>query len=325
MMAEPLKATFFTLRRRDRAVLLPATIVLLVIVALIVAGFIALNWNTLTHLAEFVPTMAQQDPEEVDQTAAMNFVFGMFGLFGTGLLFLFPLYVALAAYEAACLRWMIRGEAPGLFGLALNNDTWRVYGVYWVWFVGQMAVSMACSMVLLPFMFADMGELARSQDPDAAWRWQLKFQLISLVQYVPLLLLGPRLAPAAATAIARRRFSFFEAWSATEDRYFAMLGSFALITVPAIAIYVAVSLGASLAYYGSWAEVVAMWTRPPTPEQAREAWQAGLTARSLTISAVSLGVILVLWLVWTLLSFGINARAAMAALDEGKIQVDPAD
>ena len=119
-MAEPLKATFFTLNRRDRAVLLPATLVFLVAIALIIVAFAALNWGTLLHLQDiFTKTGAN---EQVSEEQSLNMVTGAFGLMGWALLFAFPIYLTVAAYEAACLRWMIRGETPGLFGLTIDND-----------------------------------------------------------------------------------------------------------------------------------------------------------------------------------------------------------
>jgi predicted metal-binding membrane protein len=126
-MAEPLKATFFTLKHRDRAVLLPATLVMIVLVALIVAAWAALNSRMFALMFELTQLGSGQANEE----QALAMFSGMMGLFLSTFLLLIPLYIVVAAYEAACLRWMIRGEAPGLFGLTLNNDTWRVWGVYW--------------------------------------------------------------------------------------------------------------------------------------------------------------------------------------------------
>jgi hypothetical protein len=42
-MGEPLNATFFTLKKRDRGVLLPATFIMVVLMALIIALFVAFN------------------------------------------------------------------------------------------------------------------------------------------------------------------------------------------------------------------------------------------------------------------------------------------
>lgn len=229
-MAEPLKATFFTLKHRDRAVLLPATLVMIFVVALIAAAWVAINWGTLAQIFEL-----SRDPgAQTDETQSVRLLTGVMGIVGSAFLILFPLFIALASYEAACLRWMIRGEAPGLFGLTLDHDTWRVWGVYWCWLVAQMAVSFVTSIVMIPFMFMMVGEIAAqgpNPDPQLAWDLQVKMQALSLIQYIPLAFIGIRLGPAAATSIARRRFSFFEAWTVTSDRFAALLGSWALLWV----------------------------------------------------------------------------------------------
>ena len=152
-MAEPLKATFYTLNHRDRAVLAPATIVLAVIVCALAAAFVALNWNTLSHFRDIFSLTAGQakDPER-----AFAFVGGVFGLMGGAFLLMIPLYLALAAYEAACLRWMIRGEAPAPFGWRFDHDMWRIYGIYWCWVIAHFVVGMAVGILIMPFMFATM-------------------------------------------------------------------------------------------------------------------------------------------------------------------------
>ena len=48
-------------------------------------------------------------------------------------------------------------ETPGLFGLTIDNDVWRVCGVYWCWFIAQMAVGMAMSILMFPIDVHDDG------------------------------------------------------------------------------------------------------------------------------------------------------------------------
>lgn len=232
-MAEALDATFFTLKRRDRAVLLPATLVMIVIVGLIVAAWVGLNWRTLSLLVETfknIPFGVGETPDQVDETQMLDLVTGMMGMFVSTVLLLIPYYIAIASYEAACLRWMIRGEAPGLFGITIDNDVWRVWGVYWCWMIAGLVVGTMASILMIPVMFTMMGDVAaqgQEPDPEAMWELQIKLQALSLVQYVPMALLGIRLGPAAATSIARQRFSFFEAWEVTRDRFWALFGAYA--------------------------------------------------------------------------------------------------
>jgi len=317
-MSEPLKATFFTLQRRDRAVLLPATLVFIVIVALLVGAFVALNWGRLLGLYEFIQSTPAQQPSDEQ---AGQFMWSVFGLFGGAMLLSFPIYLTIAAYEAACLRWMIRGEAPGLFGLTIDNDVWRVWGVYWCWLVAQMIVSFAMSIATMPLMFMMMGEMMRDPSPEGMMRWQLTVQLpLSLLQYLPLIFIGVRFGPAAATSVARKRFSFVDAWKVTEDRFWSLFGSFALLWVIAWLLIVAASIPVVLQM---WPHFWSMWSTPS--EDAMQAYfNAYLARETLVRIGIGYGVMAVVGLWLALMSYGVNARAALVALDEGKIQADPA-
>lgn len=316
-MAEPLKATFFTLRRRDRAVLLPATIVFLFIMALILAAFVALNWGTFVH---FRDVMLQADPQrQMNEQEGAQFVTRFFGLFGMIFLFLFPIYIAIAAYEAACLRWMIRGEAPGLFGITIDNDVWRVWGVYWCWLIAQFAIGMAMSIVTMPMMFMTMGEIMGDPTPEAMMRWQLTVQLpLALLQYIPLIFIGIRLGPAAATSVLRNRFSFFEAWTVTRGRFWALFGShFVLWLLLGIVMTIVIGGAYAIALSDLLPRMLASWPGVGPEEIAERVF----TPLGLTVFGAAYAAYGVLFLVYSVLAFGINARAVLAARDEDKITV----
>ncbi len=315
-MAGPLKATFFTLQRRDRAVLLPVTLVFLVIMAVIIGAFVALNWGALVHMFQLFSTAGANETMSEEETARM--VFGMFGFIGMAFLFMFPIYLAVAAYETACLRWMIRGETPGLLGLTIDNDVWRVYGVYWCWFIAQFVVSFAMSILTMPLVFMMMGEMMRDPSPEAMMRWQLTVQLpLSLLQYLPLIFIGVRFGPAAATSVLRKRFAFLDAWKVTEGRFWPLLGSFATLW----AIWTVLTIGASIPltlhlwpYFGS------IWTEP-SDETMRNYFTAAFGMRALALGALAYGVMLVAGLWVAVMQYGVNARAAIAAQEDGKIQI----
>ena len=328
-MAEPLKATFFTLKHRDRAVLLPATLAAGAVIALIVAAWLWMNWGALTQIIG----MLQRAREPLGQDQAAALFTGVMGLILSTFLLLVPTYVAAAAYEAACLRWMIRGEAPGLFGLRLDYDTWRIYGIYWCWVIAQMAVSTAASMLMIPFMFMMMGDVIAQGpelDPQIAWDMQVKMNAISMLQYIPLAFIAVRFSPAAATSIARRRFSFFEAWKVTEDRFFALFGSWAvlwLLFALAHAVLFATTYG--VLFGDLWMRLLEDWRNLAQQETALPSETFRLMiARAMSrdgmmlIGAAYVGG-LILWTAYALLSFGVNARAALAALDEEKIREEP--
>ena len=328
-MAEPLNATFFALQKRDKAVLLPATIVFLVLFASVIAAFVALNWNTFAQFGEFFRTAGQHAPGKTDETAVAAFVFRVLGLFAWAFLLMFPLYLIIAAYEAACLRWMIRGEAPGLFGVTLDHDTWRVYGIYWCWFLAHMVISYALSILMVPIMFMGLAEIMRSgnpPDPQVMLHWQLTVQLpLMLLMYVPLIFIGVRLGPAAATSVARRRFSFFEAWTVTRDRFWALFGSFALVWIGFGVLYaVAVCFAFAQLFLGLWPAMSATKTESD-PEHVRAIFAQMFSTPSLIRIGLLYALVSIAGMFCVVLSYGINARAARAALDEGKIEVAPAD
>lgn len=315
-MAEPLNATFFALRKRDRAVLLPATLAYVVIMALLLGALAALNWSALNTLF----AMMRDWPAQPSDAEVLRMFSGMMGLFGWTLLFLFPIYIAMAAFEAACLRWMIRGEAPGLFGLALNEDTWRVWGVYWVWLLAQWVVGFAASLLMMPLMFVMMGEMAaqvgQPPDPNAMLQLQLKLQALSLIQYIPLAFIGIRFGPAAATSIARKQFSFFEAWNVTRGRFFALLGSFAMLWLGFALIVAAVS---APVVWRMWPRFAALWS-DPNEEAMRSYFEAYLAPETLIWAGLGYAVMVIGGLCLAVLSYGINARTVLAAIEEGKIQ-----
>jgi hypothetical protein len=319
-MAEPLKATFFTLKRRDRPVLLAATIVIVAVVGALAAALIGLNWNTLSHFRDIfsVSTVDTKDPER-----AMAFVSGVFGLVGTIFLLMIPLYLAFAAYEAACLRWMVRGEAPGWFGWRFDHDVWRVYGIYWCWLITYLVVGMVVGTLMMPIMFATMPIFANPGAPpdfQAIMRWQFTVQLpLTLVQYVPLIFLGVRFGPAAATSIARQRFSFFEAWTVTRGRFWELLGSFALLWLIAgivLALLLAATTGPIVIrllplFEGVW--------QKPSEANVQAYFSAIFSPQNLALVGLGYVGYFVVLLGLALMSYGVNARATMVALEEGKI------
>lgn len=324
-MAEPLNATFFTLKKRDRAVLLPATLVMIVLLAAIWALFVAFNWAFFSQLIELVRS---GDAAPMSEDAAATFGFGLMGLMFSIFLFLIPFYLVLASYEAACLRWMIRGETPGLFGITFNHDTWRVYGIYWCWLITQFAVSMAVSFVTLPIVFMMMGDIyAAGVDPESPdiWTLQMRVQALSLLQYIPLAIIGIRLGPAAATSIARKRFSFFDAWAVTRDRFWALFGSYALLWL--VLVLVGGGLSGAFWWYMAGPEIVSIVQAPNADhsDTVRAIFERVFTLEGLTLGGGAYAIYFIVSLIYVLLSYGINARAALAALDEGKISVYQGD
>lgn len=331
-MAEPLKATFFTLQHRDRAVLLPATLILLVGLAVLIGAFAAINWGMISRMFALLQQFPG-GPEVLTEADGMAMFQGMMLMFLSVILLLFPMYLLIAAYEAACLRWMIRGEVKGFAGFALDHDTWRVYGVYWCWYILQFLVSFAASIIMMPVMFMTMPGLMTGDgtiDQGEMWRWQLAVQLpLSLIQYIPLLFFGVRFAPSAAVSIARRRFAFLETWPVTRGRFWALLGSFALLC---LIIGAAIIIVMGVAYWTVFSDVLTQWfaagwrgdSLPDvTEEQFASIFEKTFQPETYLVVGALYLVTLLLTLAYTLMSYGVNARAALVALQEGKIEPLP--
>jgi hypothetical protein len=216
-MAEPLNATFFAFRKRERGgVLMRASLAFVIAALVLYAAFIAVFWTQLAPIiswyADLIATMAggQYDPNAM---AGMTLPAGI-GFVALGaIVWLFFFCVLFAAYEAACLKWMIHGETGGFMGLSLGADTWRVYGTYWLWFLLYIGFSIVMGILLGVFMMVFAANaLGGGADPSSVL---LALPVYYVVQYGLMIYFGVRFAPAAATSVARRKFSFFQAWTVT--------------------------------------------------------------------------------------------------------------
>jgi hypothetical protein len=308
-MVEPLNATFHAFRKREKGgVLLKAAItftVLLVVLYVCVAGAVWAIFGLGGNLAEL-----QSDPEALQRMMSPGNVGLMILVY---LIFLFSLFVLLAAFEAACLRWMVRGETKGLFGLALDEDTWRVYGIYWIWFLAFVFGAIAMAIVV-GFLGAWIGG-----SPAI-----LALPLLIIV--VPIVL-GVRLAPAAATAIAEQKFAFFDAWKVSSDRFWALFGSYFLLCLIYFLLASMISGGwMAWAFGPHLADMMAASGDPVAMSEAITQAQSAVLGAPGGL-AIYIGVQIVMFVIGTtyyVALFGVNARAASAALEEAKIERESA-
>ncbi|HVK81301.1 MAG TPA: hypothetical protein VM915_11885 [Verrucomicrobiae bacterium] len=321
-MAEPLNATFFAFRKREPGgVLVRTSIAFALVAAILIAAFIALLWGSigpvLTWYTQIISAAATNDTTAIQNAGFPSEIFRFVGVM---FLWLFPFYILCAAYEAACLRWMIHGESEGFMGLSLSASTWRVWCCYWMWFLLNIALSIVTSIasgVVTGVMVMSSG------DPAALLAATLG---VNLLQYVVMAYFAVRFAPGAATTIARRRFSFFDAWTVTKGRFFALLGAFVLLWL----IYAAFSLALTAAWLSfALGNVTVDWSSFSDPARAEAAFLELFQAYMQTLlQPQSWAIVGALWVLGTIAgivfyvaSYGVNARAAIAALDEGKIQV----
>src|SRR5262245_13377452 len=232
---QALNATFFAFRKREKGgVLIGASIAYAVLTLAMLALFVWANWQGIVDYIGWITTFTQSagkvDPSDSSAFAQMMMPpASVMGLGPSYFLLLLVTYVLFAAYEAACLRWMIRGETGGVFGLSLGADTWRVYFGYWVWFF----LFIAAYIVFFVVTFSMIGGMAVAAqgNPDAMGPGALIGFFLGVVLALAWLWFSVRLAPAAATSVARRRFAFFDAWKVSKGRFWGLFGAFLLIWI----------------------------------------------------------------------------------------------
>ena len=315
---QALNATFFAFRKREKAALLPTTLAFAVIVLAMGAVFTALNWQAFVDYMNWVASISASNansaaagvPPSMDAMMPPQSVMSIMPAY---FLFLLGYYILLAAYEAACLRWMIHGETGGLFGLSLGADTWRVYFSYWIWFLLLIAFYIVCAIVAGGAMASVfMGMQGGAEPSPAAVIIPL---VLGLLVVLALIYFSVRLAPAAATSVARRKFAFFDAWKVSKGRFWGLLGAFVLLFLMFMVFVIAVEVA-----FGVMVGMTAMNSVGQTePQSAEEAFRAFATPQYMAGIIALIAAITVASFLFYVALFGVNARAASLALEEGKI------
>lgn len=310
--SEAIASAFFGVRHRggDR-VLLKLSVAVVAILALTWGPFFFFFRADLSALANVYVQMvtalshggARPDPSELPPGTPVVLLFAI--------VILIIQYIAVPAYEAGCLRWMIRGEVEGFWGLSLGAETWRVWSTYWIW----AGFNIAASIVIAAITY--IINAASGDDPSAGEPARLAWLV---VQNLIILFFAVRLAPAAATSIGRKRFSFFEAWRVTSGRFSPMLGAFLILVVLLYAVAVVTVGGALVVVYGPSASHIVAAAEGRDVETMVTLLAAPLkSAGSLSVLLLALLVNQALSMVFYVLFFGVNARAVMAASVAGKI------
>lgn len=320
-LAEPLKATFFAFRRREQGgVLLRLTLAFGIAAIALWGAYIATFWGSLqpnlTWYAQIIEATIKNDTSAIE---AAGFPTEFFGVVGGLILWMFPFYILCAAYEAGCLRWLLHGEVKGPLGLSLGAPTWRIWGVYWIWLLLNIAFALVMA-VISAVMLIVMGTTGGGATSVASV--QPVFEIVQLALQI---YFGVRLAPAAAATIARRKFAFFDAWAVTKGRFLSLLGSFAVLYL----IYIIATIGLAIAAFvvllgPNGADLAAAANDPARAEETVMAIvRACLESLSnpqnwIALGALQLvGMIIGFW--FYIAAFGVNARAAQAAIEDGKI------
>lgn len=320
-MATSLDATFFAFRKREKSgVLLGASVGFTVGMIVLLALFLGAMWGALAPMIGWYGEAMSAAGKNPEAMATMPPPAGIFMLIPATFLFLVFYFILLAAYEAACLKWMIRGESSGLLGLSLSADTWRVYATYWVWFGTVVAAYIGLFVVVL--VTGAVGGLAGGESKSGAAAFVILGGVCAYL--VAWLYAAVRLAPAAATSIGRGRFSFFSAWSATRGRFWALFGAFLLLIIIFFiaslvisSIFFSVVMGSVFANL-DWAAAV---NDPTAFQRAYLEAIMGMFANPTMIALYALFQLVnwALTLCFYVMFYGVNARAVVAALEEAKI------
>jgi hypothetical protein len=324
-MAEPLKATFFTFHKREKGQLLGASIAFGVVLILLVLAFGLAVWAVMGQdYFSWVRQMADMNAKTTPGQLPPGFG-RLFLIFPIEMVWLFFVFVALAAFESACLRWMIRGERSGPFNLHFGADMWRVYGTYWMWFL-YFLVTYFVFLILLVATGALGAVIGGRDNPMIAGAAVIGMCIAWVLGWF---YVAVRLAPAAATSVGAREFTPLKAWTVSRGRFWALFGSYLVVfivyTVAICVVWIAF-FGATYVNAFSHVDWSSMSGDPQRFSRSLSEANLGrlqqMFGNPVSIALYIAGQIAIyaVALFSYLIFYGINARAVIAAAEDGKIQ-----
>jgi len=311
----PLDAALNAFKKRGRQfVLTRAAAAYYGLVMLASAAFIAFTWTQWSQVIAWylglVNSILSGGEPSAPPQQVMLALAPFYAVFGLISLMLF------AAFEAACLRWLIRGESGGgLLGLRLDADTWRVFGVYWLWIAYFVCVVVAIGVFYgLLIAVGSMGAVARLIA-------MLAGTLAPIGIAVLLIWGGVLFAPAAAASVGRRKFTFLSARKVSAPRYWPLLTSFFLVIVGYLIVSTVLSTILQIPINNAVTPVMhRILSGADGAEAVRLLQEAFSTPQMIGVFAVNLLVSFLLATVYYIAMFGVNARAFEAAADAGQIE-----
>lgn len=328
-MAEPLNATFFAFRKREKGgVLLTAGIAYAVALVLLFVVFFAAIWAArggAQFMDFYQSAMTSAATGEPPAVAPPNPA-GALLLIPAYFVFIFLYFVLTAAFEAGAIRWMVRGETSSPLGLHFGADMWRVYATYWLWLM--YVILGWAGFFVATFIAGIIGGGAGQAGP-----WVMVGVCVAYL--FAWFYATVRLSPAAATSVGRGEFSPLKAWSATSGRFWALFGAYLLLFVIYIILFFLLASVFMGAFYAQIFSGLDWSTAQTDPEVFMQDYQAASLAAvqsyfsNPSMMALYVGGQVVMWAVaitFYVLWFGIASRAVHAALEEGKIErASPAD
>jgi hypothetical protein len=324
-MAEPLNATFFTFKKREKGALLGASISFGVVMILLVIALAVAIWAVLGQdYFSWARQMAEMNAKTTPGQLPPNFG-RMMLIFPIEFVWMFFLFVALAAFESSCLRWLIRGERSSPVNLCFGADMWRVYGAYWMWFF-YFFVSYIVFIIVLIAAGAVGAVIGGRDNPAIAG---LAIGAVSIAWVLAWCYVVIRLAPAAATSVGTRKFAPLTAWTVSRGRFWALFGSYLLVLI----VYAIAIVAVWVVFFGpTYLNVFRSvdWSSMSGDPQgfSRRYSEANLELmRQMFGSPLAIGLYIggqivnyAVAIVFSLVLYGINARAVIAAASEGKVQ-----
>lgn len=311
----PLDATFFAFKKCERSfVLTSAAIAYYLVVLTLGAIFLALTWGLWSPLiAWYLEAIGAMSSGGTPSEPPRELVLAIapFSLLSIPISLL-----AFAAFEAASLRWLVRGEAGGgLFGLKLDADTWRVFGVYLCWILFFI-----CLVVAVGIFYALL--MALGSLGGAARIIAMLLGGLAPIGALGLLIWGAVLfAPAAATSVGRGKFSFMSARRVSSPRYWPLFTSYLLVIIGYIVIGSVIGAILQLPLNSAMSPILtSVLSGGDSQDALTSLREALLTPAMIAVIAVNMLVSLVLSVVYYIAMFGVNARAFEAAVEAGEVE-----
>jgi hypothetical protein len=128
-----------------------------------------------------------------------------------------------------------------------------------------------------------------------------------------------RFAPAAATSVAEKRFAFFDAWKVSRGRFWSLLGAFAILYLMLIVGYFIFAIAFGLAFTTTLMTALGGAHEGAPAASIDQVMQLLLTPSFLVPIGIFYLIIIAAVMSFFIALLGVNARAAQAALEEGKI------
>jgi hypothetical protein len=316
MSEEPkLDATFYAFRKREkRFVLTGAVLGYLSLTIVSVGAFVALTWNAWVPLVTwYMGAMGALSSGGEPSAPPMHALLAIAPFYAL----MFPIgIILLAMLEAACLRWLVRGEAGGgLLGLKLDGDTWRVVAIYLMWIAYFIVLSIAVAVFYGVLVWVgSFGGVAQ-------------FLAILLGALAPIGLMAIMIwgavlfAPAAATSVGQRRFAFFTAPKVVGKRFWSLLTAFLIVIVAGAVISYVLQLILQLPMQAAIMQVMAAAMNGADEAQIFDAIKEAFSSPIVLISFAlqTLANLIITYLLYVAL-YGVNARAFEAAVEAGDVE-----